>query len=356
MTESNNTPFSGTMVKARRLPDLFFPRWQKWYNTKTWCSSATASYQGHAVSGGRNFQPTLFAQRLWDDVTPPARVATSFSSQTGAMDLTTPFYMLADSTAAGEDTIIGPDYCNLPIEMNRDLEALNRYSQLDTQEGSSSTAGLYVRTLAIKHKFTFVNHSRFPLEIFYTVKQIGNLFNVLATDGNSIHDDMTMFTHRKFVVPAIQDASDRGTKKTLDLAINMKTMFPDSYLVPPGTSMTDATGNPPISSRSPWILTKPGDGSQAVLTNKPPGQFATNHLGVPTAGDLPRAGLRMQWWAKLQEPRDVGITTEGSSTEGDYVGNNYDVHANCSWLMDMMRTNILDRRHTGEKAYPDQTA
>lgn len=354
MTENSNRPFSGIMVKARPMPNFRYPHFQKWYSTTTWLGSATTAYNGHMVSGGRNFQPTLFAQRLWHVDTPPARSAAAFST-TVAMDLTTPFYMLADTaggTASTEDTIIGPDYCNAPIAMHQDLLAWHQVAKL----ASDNFRPIFARVLAIKHTFTFVNNSRFPLEVWYTVLPIGHLFN--AKEGAfAPHNDMTTHSYKKIVVPAIRDAGDRSKKISIDLSMSMPSMFPDEYQITPGPEMTSTTAALSVDSRSPWISMDPGATTNSIYRNIPPGQIADDSHSTPDfATTKPTAGLRLQWQAKLQEPRDVGVTTEGSSTGGDYVGNNYDVHAKCSWLVDCIKMSNLDQIHTGEKAYPSTVA
>lgn len=355
MTEFGNMPFTGLMVKAKPMPDLRHPRFTKWYTTSTYLSSELAKYKGHAVSGGRNFQPTQFAQRLWNVSTPPARIETSFGT-TNAMDLTTPFYMLADTaggTASTEDTIVGPDYYNLPLKLHQDLAAMGQVSKLDTD----LFRPMFMRVLAIKHKFTFTNYSRFPLEIFYSVLPVGYQWNGIS-GAFSPHDDMTNHTFKKIVVPAVRDSGDRSQKSTIDLAMNLKSMFPAAYMMPPGPDMTGTTQAASTLSTSPWISLAPGATTVSVMRNFPPGQLTSDaHSSPDFVSAVPVAGLRMQWYAKLQQPRDIGITTEDELfTGGDYIGNNYDVHVQAAWLVDLIKVSHLDTIHTGEKAYPNTAA
>ncbi len=353
MTESSNYPFSGIMVKARPMPDLMYPRFQKWYSTSTWIGSIATKYKGHAVSGGRTMQPTFFANRAWSLITPPARSAVAFDT-TVAMDLTTPFYMLADTigSGVGEDTIIGPDYYNLPIKLHQDLAAMGQLSKISTD----NFRPMFMRVLAIKHQFTFINYSRFPLEIFYSVLPVGHQWNGIS--GTTPHNDMVTHTFKKIVVPATRDAGDKGQKATIDLSMNLKALFPEAYDLPPGPEMTSTTAALSVQSTSPWISLDPGATTVSVMRNIPPGQIADDSHSTPDfATSKPVAGLRLQWYGKLQQPRDVGTTTEDTDhTGGDFTGNNYDVHCKAAWLVDMCKVSNLDLAHTGEKAYPSQVA
>lgn len=351
MTENVNRPFSGLMVKPKPMPNLRYPRFQKWYNTTTWISSDDGTYKGHVVSGGRTFQDTKFANRAWHLDTPPTRSNAAFDG-TVAMDLTTPFYMLAgtDGSGSAEDTIIGPDYYNMPLRLSQDLAAMNKISKLNT----ANFRPMFMRVLAISHKITFVNHSRFPLEIYYTVLPIGYQFNTLS--GTAPHNDMTAHTFKKITIPAIRDAGDRSQKSTIDLVMSLKKMFPSEYELSPGPQMTSTDSDLSVDSASPWISVDPEATTNSMYRNIPPGQIANDSHSTPDfAVTKPTAGLRLQWYGKLQQPRDIGFTTEASATAGDYVGNNYDVHANCSWLVDMVKVAHLDVVHLGERAYPNQT-
>ena len=354
MTENGNRPMAGTMVRAKKMPNFRWPRYQKWYSTQTWLSADEAKYAGHQASGGRNFQDTAFSDRSWHVDTPPTRVSSAMSA-TRAMDITTPFYMLsgtAGATASTEDTLVGPDYYNPPLEMYQDIAALAQHSKF----GVSQYQTMFMRILAIKHRFTFTNYSRFPLEVFYQILPIGFNFDVIS-GAFTPHDDMTSQTFKRIVVPAVRDAADRGQKNTVDIAVNLKQMFPDEYDMPPGPEMTSTTAALSVDSRSPWIGVEPNATTIATFRNIPPGQIADDSFSTPDlAKSGPRAGLRMVWYAKLQQPRDIGITTEGSATGGDFVGNNYDVHANCAWLADFVNVNAADQIHLGEKAYPNQAA
>lgn len=354
MTEFNNLPFSGIMVAPRPMPDFSYPHFVKWYSTSTWISSSASKYAGHVVSAGRNFQESKLAQRLWHQDTPPARIEADFDA-TVAFDLTTPYNMLADTagaTADVEDTIIGPDYYNLPIKLNQDLEALNAISILD----ATDRRPIYIRVNAIKHTFTYTNYSRFPLEVYYTVLPIGYLFNVISSAA-TIHDDMKTHTFKKIVVPAVRDAADKGQKAEINLSMNLKQMFKHEYEILPGPQTTSTTAVLSVDSSSPWIHCVPGNTTSNVTRNIPPGQIANDAFGThDLASAHLTAGLRLQWYAKLQNPRDLGVTTEGSATAGDFVGNNYDLHVQSAWMVEVYKGANYDRPHTGEKAYPSQVA
>lgn len=356
--ELQNGPFSGIMVPAKKMPDLRYPHYVGWYRTIVPLSSDPTIYTGHAVTAGRNITDVPFVQRRWHVNVPPARTADAFDANV-AMDITTPFYMLASTigSAAGvEDTIIGPDYYNLPLRLNQDLEAMNQVAELD----EAASEPLYIRTIALNHKFHFTNYSRFPLEIYYCVLPVGYEFNVMSSPvaTMTIMDDMSGHqTFKKIVIPAVRDAADRGKKRTIDLSISMKSLFPDAYDMLPGPELTASTQTTSTDSRSPWIAVRPGTSTESVMSNIPPGQVENEVWTSPTlASSRPHAGLRLQWYAKLQNPRDLGITTDAAGTGGDYVGNNYDVIADCSWKVEILRTTSFNHPHTGEKAYPSQVA
>ncbi len=337
------------------MPDLMYPRFQKWYNTSTYISSMTDSYNGHMCRAGRNFTSTIIAERLWHTNTPPARSANVHANNT-AIDLTTPAYMLADTaggTAVTEDTVIGLDYCNLPIRLHKDLAALEVHSD----GNQANNVNYFMRTLAIQHKFTFVNYSRFPLEVYWAILPAGHLFPV-PTGSFEPHVDIMAQTFKKVVVPAVRDANDRSQKSTIEVAVNLKKLWPHEYDIAPGQNMSSTTQAASANhANSPWLSLAPAATTVAVIRNFPPGQTNTDAHSTPDfVSDGPTCGLRMQWFAKLQNPRDLGSTTEGNSTEGDFVGNNYDVHASMSWLMDIMRVGQFPQIHTGEKAYPSTTA
>ncbi len=355
MTENSNTPMHGIYVKAKPMPDLRWPRFKKWYNTSTWVSSASGTYVGHQAKGGRNFASTITCRREWAVSTPPTRSIAAWSA-TEAWDLTTPFYMLADDAgdaATTEDTIVGPDYYNPPNDLYQDINALSAVSRFDV----ASYRHMYVRVLAINHQFTFINNSRFPLEIFYTFMPTGWQFNAMP-DQYTPHQDMHTHALKKIVVPAIRDAGDKSSKKTLDIKVSLEDLFPMNYAIPPGTMLTDTLAvNSTEEALSPWINVQADGSTTSFYRNIPPGQIKDDSHSNPDFGTSgPVAGLRLQWYAKLQQPRDVGWTTEDLNRDGgDYTGNNYDVHARCSWLVESMRTGRLHRPHAGEKAYPDQT-
>lgn len=338
------------------MPDLRYPRFKKWYNTTTWISRTPGTYLGHIAKGGRNFYPTSISERDWHLTAPPTR-STSVFDATQAFDLTTPAYMLADTdgaTATTEDTLVGLDYYNPPIDLYQDAAALNAMSKL----GNNNHKYLFARVLAINHQFTFQNNSRFPLEIYYTILPVGYLFNVMP-DQYTGHNDMVTHTFKKIVVPAIQDANDRGQKRTIDVKVNLQAMFPDLYQMKPGIAMTGTTvGTSTIHGYSPWLSCDPSATANAFFRNVPPGQFGNDAHSTPDLSTTgPVAGLRMQWYAKLQQPRDVGLTTEDADhSGGDYTGNNYDVHLRASWLVDLCKTGNLDNPHLGEKAYPNNVA
>lgn len=348
-------PFSGLMVKAKPMPNLQYPRFTKWYNTSTYISSATATYLGHIAKAGRNFSPTTVAERHWHASTPPARVAAPHTT-TSAVDLTTPAYMLGGTdgnTASTEDTLVGLDYYNPPIKLFHDIDSLD--TQSDLAAGTNVSA--FMRVLAIKHTFTFINHSRFPLEIYWAMLPVGYLWPV-PTGTFDPHVDIMAQNYKKITVPAIRDANDRSQKSSIDIDVNLKQLWPHEYDMAPGVNMsgTDAAASA-ANGNSPWLNIHH---STAVSTfrNIPPGQIADSSKSAPTFGtNGPTCGLRLQWWAKLQQPRDLGSTTEDADhAGGDYTGNSYDVHAKMAWLIDYMRVGHEPRIHLGEKAYPNSVA
>ncbi len=360
MTEFNNaTPFTAIMAKSRPMPDLNYPRFHKWYNTSTNISSALAQYIGHDASAGRNFRNVDWCRREWHATAPPTRIVTPFSP-TVAIDLTTPFYMLggtAGNTAATEDTLVGPDYYNPPIRLSKDILALQQISDTVT----ANARAIFMRVKAIKHRFTFTNYSRFPLEVYYTVLPIGYKFQSLsdAAGGEFLpHSDMSINSYKKIVVPAVQDVNDRGQKRAIDLGMNLVKLWPEAYLLPPGTQMTATTAAGSANSNSPWISMLPGTSTESQYVNIPPGQIQDDAFGTPDlASNRPVAGLRLQWFAKLQNPRDLGFTKEtNTNADGDFTGTNYDVHWNASWLCDIAKTTNHGSVHNGEKAYPNVVA
>lgn len=355
MTETTQTPFSGLMVKARKMPDLMYPRYEKWYNTSTYISSAQGTYFGHSAAAGRNFVTTLFVERNWNNATPPARSERVMDS-TLAIDITTPAYMLADTTggtSVTEDTLVGLDYCNVPIRMFKDIAALEQHT--DTNIAGSST--MFGRVLAIKHKFTFVNHSRFPLEVYWAMLPVGHTWPT-PTGSFEPHVDIMAQTYSKIVVPAIRDANDRSQKRTIDIDVNLKRLWPNEYNLRPGVNMSGTSAAASANeSNSPWFGLHFSTTS-ATIRNFPPGQLSDDSKSTPDFNSSgPTCGLRLQWFAKLQNPRDLGATTEDADhAGGDYTGNNYDVHANMGWLVDMMRVGNQPLIHAGEKAYPSTAA
>lgn len=353
MTETTNTPFSGLMVKARPMPDLMYPRYQKWYNTSTYISSALDTYLGHPVAAGRNFVSTVIAERDWHQTAPPARAANTHST-TNAMDITTPAYMLAGTAGLtdSEDTLVGLDYANVPIRFFKDVEALDAHHGVDT--GNLPT---FARVLAIKHQLTFINHSRFPLEIYWNFLPIGHLFPVPNGILVPLIDIMAQ-TYSKITVPAIRDAGDRSAKNTIDVDVNLKQLWPNEYAMAPGQNMTGATAAASTDhANSPWMSVH-NSTTSATFRNIPPGQIRDDHNSTPDFSiNGPTCGLRLQWFAKLQNPRDLGVTVEDADhAGGDYSGNSYDVHAKMGWLIDYMRVGNATQIHKGEKAYPSAVA
>ncbi len=352
MTETTNTPFSGLMVKARKMPDFMYPRYEKWYNTSTYISESVTTYLGHPCGAGRSFVTPKIAERDWHATAPPVRALRSFDT-TRAVDLTTPAYMLAGNQPTDpetfEDTLVGLDYTNVPIRMAKDIGALEEH--FDTTVSLGNT--LYGRVLAIKHKFTFSNFSRFPLEVFWAILPVGHLWP--APVGSFVpHADIMSTNFSKIVIPAVRDANDRSQKRTIDVAMNLKKLWPMEYNMRPGVNMSASTAAGSANeSNSPWFALHDSQTS-GVIRNFPPGQLADDSKSTPDPNSSgPTCGLRLQWFAKLQNPRDLGFTTEDADhAGGDFSGNNYDVHANMSWLVDIMRVGLQPAIHPGEKAYP----
>lgn len=338
------------------MPDLMYPRYEKWYNTTTYISSSLSTYLGHAAAAGRNFTTPSVAQRLWHVNTPPARILTPFSA-VDAVDITTPAYMLAGLQVTDpetfEDTLVGLDYANPPLKMQKDIASLDQ--AFDTLIANGAT--LFGRVLAIKHKFTFSNFSRFPLEVYWAILPVGHIWTT-PTGLFQPHVDIMSQNYSKIVVPAVRDANDRSQKRTIDIAVNLKKLWPNEYNMRPGVNMSGTTaGGSSGNSNSPWFGLH-NSTTSAIIRNFPPGQVADDSKSTPdlnVAGAT--CGLRLQWFAKLQNPRDLGFTTEDADhSGGDFTGNNYDVHANMSWLVDMMRVGLHPLIHQGEKAYPSTAA
>ncbi len=349
MTQVNNKASSGMLVPAKWMPDLEYPHWKQWYNTKVWMSNATAVYSPFVVEGGRHIHGANPAQRLWHPTTTPGRTLVDYTTDVAGIDLTTPAYLLAGTTTtdATGDAEVGLDYFNPPLQMAKDVFALAQQQSTGEATTRRTTWG---RVVAINHTFTIVNYSRFPLEIFYAVLPIGAQFEHLEATTVP-HADLVGTQYRKFVVGGVRDAGDRGSRRSFPVAANLKSIFPFQYESGPG--IHSGTGN---EGESAWFGLNNATTS-SIITTMPPGQSTSTTQFDESAGtvrQLPALVCRI--YGKLQTPINVGTTIVGTGTLGDTDTNSYTIHADMSWLVEMINVSRLSIAHPGEEAYPDQTA
>ncbi len=344
MTEATTRPYAGSLVPAKWMPDLRYPHWKKWYNTKTWMGASTDDQGGHLVRGGRHLTDVNQARRLWTRDSPgAARTVGSL------IDLTTPYYMLA-GTDLTNDTLVGMDYHNPPLQLAQDMGAFIDMNLAGTLAETHSA--MVFRVLAVKHIITFQNFNRFPLEIFYAILPTG--YNVNVTSSSTVpHEDMEGSGMRKFVIPGVRDVGDKSMKKELEIAFSLPEIFPWAYAKEAGHTNSDATTS---VDNSPWVVINKDSGStDSWYSTVPPGQITANiqdpDLAVYQA--IPSLNLRM--FSKLQIPLNVGVTTEAEGTGGDVTTNNFYIHWDSSWLCEMVsRHRHTGQAHPGPKAYPSQ--
>lgn len=339
MTEHDNQWGTGQLVPARKMPNLQYPRFTKWYTTKTWISSATNKFQPMHVTSARDMVRWECARRVFD-----AAGATRSQLQADdrdGYDLTTPYYMLAN-TDAGFDALIGPDYKNVPLDMAQDAVALASMS-IDNQD-LGNINNIRTRTLAFKHVFDFVNYSRHPLEVFYTVVPAGYDIPDLNSYLTAPLEDLSHSGYTKMTIPGVTDAGDKGVKRSINLAMNLVKMFPEQYQLDPTIVPLENI------NYSPWRRLDRNTGN---FTTTPPGQedvnVTTDEAAVPS--------LRLRWYAKLQLPVYTNISVDPTVGAGDVTGlNGYTVYATSSWLQEFARPEARGKPHPGTYAYPDQTA
>ncbi len=270
MTDVNRTAASGLMVPARKLPNLDWPHWKKWYNTKTWLSGAFDLYEPFVAEAGQHIVSAKPAVRAWHLSTPPGRALVDYSNAYIGLDLTTPTYMLAGTTTtnATGDTLVGLDYYNPPLEMAHDINSLAPHR--DLYELSTTQLALYARVLAINHTFTVVNYSRFPLELYYAVLPWGSRFDDIE-NTTTPHADLKNSQYRKVVIRGVRDAGDRGSKRDIKISANLKQLFPNEYDLPPSHHGGDTTSE---TAFSPWFGLRDNTSTTSMYATVPPGQSA----------------------------------------------------------------------------------
>lgn len=326
------------IATPRWLPDLQYPRWKQWYNTKTWLSPVVTHLEAHLPKSGRNLIELNFANRPWLTGNPaPARATTE------DFILEHPYYMLSGTTTT-LDSLVGPDMYNMPLKMDRDI----RNMDLSYAVGNND---LMFRCLAFKHVFTFVNYNKHALEIYYQVGPTGTPFENLAALGTP-HLDMEGAPAMKFTVPGVLDTGDKGVKKSLILAEKMSDIFPLAYQQRAGVS--GSTAGTASSSGTPWVSVNSSltDSNYATM---PPHQAAgTTSTGTQVA--LPPS-LKVRFNHKLQVPFGIAAAaTTDTNALGEFTGTGFHLHVDSSWLVDIVNITGAHVGHPGEKAYPSQVA
>lgn len=351
MTQVNTLAASGMLVPAKPLPDLQYPHWKKWYNTKSWLSNLGTQYTPFQVEAGQHIHAANSFQRNWHVDTPPTRGVLNYTVTEEGMDLTTPCYMLAGTETSNTlgDTLIGLDYFNPPLQMAKDI-----FSLADQRLMAVSTnQSMWCRVLAINHTFTVVNYSRFPLEMYYAVLPIGTQYEDLEVTTVP-HRDLGNSQYRKIVIRGVRDAGDRGAKKDIKISANLQQIFPHQYDMPPGIHGGDTLAE---FGGSPWFGVLPTQ-TASIMTSVPPGQTVRgDQFETASAKQEQVPALTCRFYGKLQFPMNIGTTTfTAAPTGGDTDSNSYTIHSDMSWLVEYMNVNSIATVHPGEKAYPDQVA
>ncbi len=345
------------LVPAKKLPDLNYPHYKKWYNTKSWLSSDASIYQGFATRAGQHMSPCEPIIRGWGSSTTPTRASVDYSSSSiTAIDLTTPCYMLAGTSVSDlvGDALVGLDYYNPPLLMAQDIIALG--ASRETYDATTPLGALFGRVLAINHTFTFVNYSRFPLEIFYAVLPYQAPY-VNIESLTQPHEDLQNSQYRKIVVRGVRDAGDRGAKRDVKITANLQQIFPDAYDMPPAMHGGNVVAE---AGEGPWFSCRDGTGGTvSMFGTVPPGQslLAVNPHTVSEAPAVYPPALSCRIYTKLQMPYNLGTTVwETAPDGGDMTINSYTVHTDMSWLVEYINTSSKNNVHPGEEAYPNQTA
>lgn len=348
MTESSNTPFFASQVPSKWLPDLRYPNTKKWYNTKTWICESVADALAYSPPTGRHIEDVNMARRLWTTDTAAATRTAAWSDTFQGLDLTTPAYMLA-GTGDTDDTLVGLDFVNAPKQMVDDITALNAIN--DITNGTNTR--LWMRVLAVNHKFSFINFSRFPLEIFCTMVNVGlSMDSLLSTTAP--HDDITSSQYKILTIPGNLDVGDNGVKRTWDVKFDLKRLFPDEYEKQPQHHGGDATTD---HASSPWVGLQTGN--LPTYSSLPPGQATAYTPEDPNEQALITIpSIRLKFFCKLQIPLQLGSASAGTHGSTGEVTDlrGFLLHADMSWLVNYYHTRKTVVDHPGLKAYPLQTA
>ena len=256
--------------------------------------------------------------------------------------------MLA-GTGTTDDTLVGLDFANAPKQMVQDIHAFEAAADI----GAAADAHLWARVLAINHKFSFVNFSRFPLEIFCTMANIGTAYESM-TATTTPHDDMSAHDYKVLTIAGNLDANDKGVKGTWDVKFDMARLFPEQYELQPNIHGGDTVIEP---SDSPWFACQVGN--LPTYASCPPGQNTSYTPMDPNSARtiaVPSIGLR--FYCKLQMPLDLGSASAGTAgSTGEIVDlRGFLLHLDMNWLVQYYRNRKQGAVHPGLKAYPDQDA
>ena len=348
MSEASTVAANGMLVPAKYLPNLRYPHWKKWYNTKTWLSNSSDHYNPFETGAGRHIFAANSAKRDWHEGTVPARSVINYTVKEQGIDLTTPAYMLAGSDVSNTtgDTLVGLDYFNPPIEMAHDVFSLGQNKNAGVLAGMN----LLGRVQAINHTFTIVNYSRFPLEVYYAVLPFGSPFTDIEA-ASAPHADLEGRQYRKIVVAGVRDAGDKGARRDIKISANLASIFPNVYDIGPM-----AHGSTSVSGVGGWFGLL-DTVTSSIMVTEPPGQSdVTTAYDRSSAHDQNIPALMCRFYAKLQMPMNIGITSaQTDATGGDLTINSWTLHADMNWLVEMVNVAGQGEIHPGEQAYPDQT-
>lgn len=342
--EANSNPILPFISNPRWMPDLTYPRHKKWYKTSTYLSPSVGGLTPHTVYSGQHIHDIEVAERVWvDGATAGTR------SLNKDIDITTPAYMLAGTTttdASVGDSLVGLDYYNAPLLMNRDISAWTRIHGL----AGADVSDFMGRVLAINHKIHFINYNKHPVRVYYAMMPVGWDFEDLES-LTAPSADMRNSQYSSITVPGVLDAGDRAQSRSLNITLNLAKIFPDQYDTPPQINLGDSAGSVDISS-SPWF----GMYSTHTVNSLPPGQDTAARDGQAVANQHQPPGLRLRLAVKSLAGLNVGPTAAASGTAGTIETNGLVIKADMNWLMDMVCLTQIMSVHDGSKAYPDQTA
>lgn len=336
-------------TKPKYFPDLAHNHWVKWYNTRTYLGPiADGSRSTFSVPSSQHLGSLNPICRRWSSVTVPSRAQANASAEHG-LDLTTPGYKLASDDVAN-DVLVGVDYYNAPLEFVQDMLALKEIASPITPDYN-----MYMRTIAINHTFTFVNYSRFPMEIFYQLQPNAFEFHDYATTTTPALD-LSRTGMKKIIVPGVMDSGDKGVTRNLTIATSLEKLFPDCYDTEPRTHFDDSVVSAQ-NDASAWVLVNPASlAGSSLYATLPPGQYVAGSGDSPTSSTRSIPGLQMRMYARIMSNFKMGATTEATGANGDIATNSLEIYANMNWKVEIVRRNGLIEGHPGPKAYPDQTA